>query len=175
MHRNWAYSKFCAYATKHDESSRKRYSAVAKFLPRHGDYGRRISIRKAPFTRYNLLSTAVSCKRGLRFPTEAGYDDVKTMVIEVIRHKATSPPHTDGSVVFARLRQCALTSNTWFPGPTRLSISKLHLDRYSRFCTAHGRECLCLCRPFSPQYCPLSWGSWPHPIRRSLGPRETTP
>ena len=26
------------------------------------------------------------------------------------------------SVVFARLRQCAPTSNTWFPGPTRLSI-----------------------------------------------------
>jgi len=28
-------------------------------------------------------------------------------VVKVICHKAASPPHTDGSVVFARLRQYA--------------------------------------------------------------------
>ena len=34
--------------------------------------------------------------------------------------KAVSPPYTDGSVVYARLRQCAPPTNTWFLGPTRV-------------------------------------------------------
>jgi len=30
-------------------------------------------------------------------------------------------------------------SNTWFPWAHRSSHPKCHLDRFSRFCTAHGR------------------------------------
>jgi len=57
-------------------------------------------------------------------------------MVKVIWHKAASPAHTDGSVVFIRWRHCAPPSNTmsWFPGPTRLTIPKgMHLDRFSRF------------------------------------------
>jgi len=52
------------------------------------------------------------------------------------RQKAASPPHMDGSVVFARLRQCAPPSNACFLGP-RESTTKRHLDRCSGFCKAH--------------------------------------
>jgi len=38
-----------------------------------------------------------------------GHLAVNQQVVKVIWHKATSPPQTDGSIVFARLRQCALT------------------------------------------------------------------
>jgi len=41
-------------------------------------------------------------------------------VFKVIWQQAASPPHTDGSVVFARWCQCALPPNTWFLGPTRV-------------------------------------------------------
>jgi len=43
-------------------------------------------------------------------------------VVKVIRQKAPSPPHMDGSIVFARVRQCALPSNTGFLGSTRVRI-----------------------------------------------------
>ena len=36
--------------------------------------------------------------------------------------KAASPSHMNGSVVFARLRQCAPPSNACFLGPTRVHI-----------------------------------------------------
>ena len=36
-------------------------------------------------------------------------------VVKVIRHKATSPPQTDGSVVLARWRQCALSFVSFGP------------------------------------------------------------
>ena len=36
--------------------------------------------------------------------------------------KAASPPHMDGSTVFARWRQCAPPSNIWLPGPSGRSI-----------------------------------------------------
>jgi len=43
-------------------------------------------------------------------------------VVKVIWHKPASPPHTDGSIVFVRLRQCSSLSNTCFLGPTRIHI-----------------------------------------------------
>ena len=43
------------------------------------------------------------------------------MVI-VIWCKTASLPHTNGSVVFARLHHCGPSSNTWFSEPTRLCI-----------------------------------------------------
>jgi len=61
---------------------------------------------------------------------------------KVIWHKAASPQHTDGSIVFARRRQCAPPSNRLYMvhGPTTYTQHlKLHLDRFSRLCTAHGR------------------------------------
>jgi len=112
-------------------------------------------------------------------------------VVKVIWHKAASPPHTEGSIVFARRRQCAphlvhqtgihtvpvmillnrieyidrrthpagmswtgqffalkiasaSTSDTWFPGPTRLRIPNCILigPAISSFCTTCGRESL---------------------------------
>jgi len=53
-------------------------------------------------------------------------------VVKVIWHKAASPLHTDGSVVFARYRQYALPSTTpqsasapcrCCPPPTQFSLS----------------------------------------------------
>ena len=41
-------------------------------------------------------------------------------VIKAIWQKDASPPHTDGSVVFAMWRQCVPHLNTCFPGPTRV-------------------------------------------------------
>jgi len=46
-------------------------------------------------------------------------------VVKVIWHKVASPPLMDGSIVFARLCPCTRPSNTWFHGPTRLSISNV--------------------------------------------------
>jgi len=48
---------------------------------------------------------------------------------------------------------------------------KLHLDRFSCLCTAHGREFqhFTMSRHFpSPSKVPLSWGSGPHLTRGSL-------
>ena len=41
------------------------------------------------------------------------------------------------------------------------SISKWHFDRFSHFCTAHGRESLyfTMGRPCPHQNCPFTWGS----------------
>ena len=41
-------------------------------------------------------------------------------VVKVILQKGASPPHIDGSTVFARWHQCASPSNTCFLGPTRV-------------------------------------------------------
>jgi len=51
-------------------------------------------------------------------------------------------------------------SNVCFLGPTRVHIPR-HLDRFSRFCTAHGRAFLYVTKghPF-PQNCPFPWGIW---------------
>ena len=66
----------------------------------------------------------------------------------------------DGSIVFARWRQCAPQSplNTCFLGPTS-PYAKRHLDQFSRFCTAHGRRSLyfTMGHPFSPQNCHHGW------------------
>jgi len=41
---------------------------------------------------------------------------------------------------------------------------KRHLDRFSRFCTAHGRQFLyfTMDRPFPLKIVPFTWGSGPH-------------
>jgi len=55
--------------------------------------------------------------------------------------KTASPLYMDGSIVFARWRQCAphLThASMGHPGP----YPKWHLNRFSDCCTAHSRESL---------------------------------
>jgi len=59
--------------------------------------------------------------------------------------KVASPPNTDGSVVFARLRQHAPTANACFLGPTLDPPSPQpvrHLDRFSVFArlTSHDGD-----------------------------------
>ena len=68
----------------------------------------------------------------------------------------------NGSVVFAKWRQCVHTSNACFLGP----ITRVHvpngIDRFSCFCSAHGRHSLyfTMGHPFPPQNCPFAWGIW---------------
>jgi len=59
--------------------------------------------------------------------------------------------------------------NAWFLGPPE-SKPKRHLDRFSRFCTAHGRESLYFTtgRPFSPLKLPLSTGGSKPPANTRL-------
>jgi len=75
---------------------------------------------------------------------------------------AASPPHTDGSVVFARWRQCApnLTFGSLVPPDPR---AERCLDRFSRFCTVHRTESLyfTMGHPLPPQSCSFAWGSGP--------------
>ena len=76
----------------------------------------------------------------------------------LVWHKFASRRHTDGSIEFAKLRQCASLSSIWFPGPPRSTQRpKLHLDPFSRFCTTHGRGSLysTMRRLFPPQNCPV--------------------
>jgi len=53
---------------------------------------------------------------------------------------------------------------------------KPHLSWFSHFCTTHDRVSLyfTMACPFRPQNCLFSWGSGPHLIRGSLGPRESS-
>jgi len=90
----------------------------------------------------------------------------------------------DGSVVFARWRQCAPRPNTCFCGPTRVQIPN-GISIGSAFCTAHGRVSLyfiylfiyfTLCHlslslTISPSHGDLN----PYLIHGSVGPPESSP
>jgi len=58
-----------------------------------------------------------------------------------LTHKADSPPHIDGSIVYDMWHQRAPhLIHASFPPPESASQTpKWHLDRFSHFCTAHGR------------------------------------
>jgi len=47
---------------------------------------------------------------------------------------------------------------------------KRHLDKFIRFCTAHGRQSpyFTMGQPFLPQNCPFTWGSAPYLLHASL-------
>ena len=86
-------------------------------------------------------------------------------MVNVIWHKAASPPHTDGSVVFVRLRQCAphLVAYIPFGIRTALSIS----IRPSGPVLGRPR--------FRPQSCPFTCGDLdPQVIHGSLVPPDST-
>jgi len=70
----------------------------------------------------------------------------------------------DGSIVFAMQHQCA-------PNLTHASSGKRHLDRFSRFCTAHGRMFLyfTIGPPLPPENCPFM-GIWVQSNTWFLGP-----
>jgi len=74
-------------------------------------------------------------------------------------------PHMDGSVVFARSRQCAPPSNICFLEDTPLSSPNGISIGSAAFCTAHGTESILFTkgRPFLPQNCPFAWVNL-HPI-----------
>ena len=82
-------------------------------------------------------------------------------MVKVIWHKTALPPLMDGSIKFARLRQCAPSSNLicmllWaHPCPR----PKWHLDQFSCFCTALYYT-LQWATPFYPSNCPFTWGIW---------------
>jgi len=88
------------------------------------------------------------------------------------------PQHMDGSVVFARWRQCAPPSYTCFTVPTRMHISNGISISLAIFCTVLSRESLYFtvgC-PFSHSKLPLCPGGNldPHLMHDSLGPLEST-
>jgi len=68
-------------------------------------------------------------------------------------------PHVDGSIVFARRRQCAPPSSTWIPWTHLAQHAKRRLDRFSHFCTSHSRKSYTLhwAAPF-PSILPMCMG-----------------
>ena len=87
-----------------------------------------------------------------------------------------SPPHTDGSIGFARLRQCASISSTWYRGSTNSASQTasrslqpfLHGSRQRVTILQHGP-------PFSRQNCPFAWRYLePHLTHCFLCPPEST-
>jgi len=94
-------------------------------------------------------------------------------VTKLIWHKAASPPHMAGSIVFASWRQRAPPSNTWHASlahPT--PHPKRHLDRFGCFRTAHGKEPLyfTMGRPFPLKIAPSQGRSEPPSNAWFLGP-----
>ena len=94
-------------------------------------------------------------------------------VVKDIWQKTASPPQTDGSIVFARLRQmCPPMWAHWrhlanmielvLPSAHPSPQPKRQIDRFICFCIAHGRKSLYFTMgdPF-PQNCPFPWGSEP--------------
>jgi len=120
-------------------------------------------------------SSVGSGKNGYNHRTHVQYCMHGKQVVKVIWHKATTPPHTDGSTAFARWRQ-------YPPHPTHTSLGpphpkqQQHLDRFIRFCTAPGRDpilyngpCLSPSKIGHPQ-----GGPGPHLTHGSLGPSKST-
>jgi len=94
-------------------------------------------------------------------------------VVKLIWHKATSPPHTDGSVVFANWRQCAphLIHGCLDPPDSAFQIS-FRLVQPFLHSSRQGVYILYNEPPFSPQHSPSHGGcespiyfmvSWAHP------------
>jgi len=96
-------------------------------------------------------------------------------VVKPIWHKAASLPHTDGSIAFARWRQCAFPSNA----PQSASAPYLFCPLLSRFMYIDRRTCpgtVCSApAPFRLQNFPFTCGDLtPHLIHGSLIPNGIT-
>jgi len=96
-------------------------------------------------------------------------------VVKVIWQQAASPPHTDGSEVIARLRQCAPHLIRASLGPTE-SKSKRAFLSVQPFLHSSQQLYFTMDRPFLPQNCPFLWDlDLPHLIYSSLGHPSTHP
>jgi len=84
----------------------------------------------------------------------------------------------DGNVSFhkAHWRHLANTIELVHPSAHSRPQSKRQMDRFSRFCTAYGRKCLCFTMGASiHQNCPFQWGIWTSDVTRdAFGPYEPT-
>ena len=76
----------------------------------------------------------MSCKLNTEYATRAKNQKVATPMQPAL------PSRTNPSIIFARWRQCAPSSNTWLIGPTLVCTCKRHLDLLIRLCTVHGRD-----------------------------------
>ena len=91
-----------------------------------------------------------------------------------------SPPQTDGSVIFARWRQCASDMGTLVPlGEYDWTCAssahpspqpKRQIDRFSRFFTAHGRKSLYFTMATLSPELPFLWAIWTPSHSWFLGP-----
>jgi len=95
----------------------------------------------------------------------------KWWTVKVIWHKAASPPHTDGSVVFARWCQ---SSNTYFLRPTQVHIPNGILISSAVFAqlTAKSPHTSEWAATFPHQNYPFQWRSGPPPKTWFLGPTQ---
>ena len=106
-------------------------------------------------------------------------------MVKVKRQKdASSQPQTDGPIALykvaamcphmrAHWRHLANVIELVLPSAHPNLQPKRQIDRFSHFCTAHGRVSSGMPgHVFSPN-CPLAWGSGPHLIHASLGPSES--
>jgi len=93
-------------------------------------------------------------------------------VVKVTWHKAASPPHTDGSIVFARWHQCSPLSNIWFPGHTWLSIPNCISISTAVFAQiTAGYPCTLEWTAILPlKIAPLRWGIWTPSNTQFFGP-----
>ena len=96
-------------------------------------------------------------------------------LVKVISHKVASPPHTDGSIIFARWRQCAPLRNIWFLWPTPLSIPKCIPIGTAIFAQLAAEGPYTLQWPFSPSKLPLHVGIWTQSNAQFLWPTRACP
>jgi len=90
---------------------------------------------------------------------------------------AASPRHMDGSIVFARLRQCAPPLKTCFLGPpeSKFQTASRLVQLFFLYSSRHRVAILDNGPPFSPLKLPLPTGrSGPHLIHGSFGPPESS-
>ena len=106
-------------------------------------------------------------------------------MVKVIWRKAASPPQTDGSIVFARWRQCALNGallwghigTTWW---IRLNLcfllpTQVHKPNGKSTTSAIFTQLTVIStampgHAFSPNNCPFAWGIWAPSNTIFLGP-----
>ena len=106
-------------------------------------------------------------------------------MVKVILHKTALTPQTDGSIIIARWRQCALPCGHWCQLANTTELvkhsanpspqPKLQINRFSCFCTAHGRKSPYLTMATLSQK--ISGSHWgidldPHTIHDYLGQFE---
>jgi len=128
----------------------------------------KITIRRVPTvtqqTKYSPFTSSVW--HTAKYVFNGRSDTIQQMVKVIWQKGRIAAAHGR----FTRIRQlapmCAL-SNMWILGSTQVHIHRRHLDRFSRFCTAHGRKFLyfTMGRPFP--------GSGTHLIHGSLGPPKS--